>query len=608
MEKGGKEEKLRIAIINPDKCKPKKCHLECKKICPINKGGKLCIEVLPTDKIAKIAENLCIGCGLCVKKCPFNAIRIINLPKNLEKETTHRYGQNAFKLHRLPYPQLSQVLGLVGTNGIGKTTALLVLSGELKPNFGRYNEPPDWNEILKHFKGSELYNYFKKYLDSELTVTYKVQHVDAIRKNAKGTIRELFLRKDKEGKRTAEYAELLGLTALMDRNIETLSGGELQRFAIAFSCIQETEVYMFDEPTSYLDVKQRLNAANAIRSLSRVDNYIICVEHDLSVLDYLSDTVCVLYGVPAAYGVVTLPYGVREGINVFLEGFIPTENMRFRDFSLSFKIADNTDIVLSNKEHTYKYPKMTKTLQDFTLTVEGGAFSNCEIVVLLGENGTGKTTLVRMLSGDKKCPPNEKEFEIPELAVSYKPQTIAPKYPGTVIELLQDKLKEVITHQSFISEVVKPLGVQTLYDNEVQKLSGGELQRVALVLALGKKANVYLIDEPSAYLDSEQRIIAAKVMKRFVLNANKSAFVVEHDFIMATYMADRVIVYEGIPAVNTTATAPRPMIEGMNAFLKMMNITFRRDNETYRPRINKLNSVKDKEQKEKGIYFYYENL
>lgn len=608
MEKGGKEEKLRIAIINPDKCKPKKCHLECKKICPINKGGKLCIEVLPTDKIAKIAENLCIGCGLCVKKCPFNAIRIINLPKNLEKETTHRYGQNAFKLHRLPYPQLSQVLGLVGTNGIGKTTALLVLSGELKPNFGRYNEPPDWNEILKHFKGSELYNYFKKYLDSELTVTYKVQHVDAIRKNAKGTIRELFLRKDKEGKRTAEYAELLGLTALMDRNIETLSGGELQRFAIAFSCIQETEVYMFDEPTSYLDVKQRLNAANAIRSLSRVDNYIICVEHDLSVLDYLSDTVCVLYGVPAAYGVVTLPYGVREGINVFLEGFIPTENMRFRDFSLSFKIADNTDIVLSNKEHTYKYPKMTKTLQDFTLTVEGGSFSNCEIVVLLGENGTGKTTLVRMLSGDKKCPPNEKEFEIPELAVSYKPQTIAPKYPGTVIELLQDKLKEVITHQSFISEVVKPLGVQTLYDNEVQKLSGGELQRVALVLALGKKANVYLIDEPSAYLDSEQRIIAAKVMKRFVLNANKSAFVVEHDFIMATYMADRVIVYEGIPAVSTTATAPRPMIEGMNAFLKMMNITFRRDNETYRPRINKLNSVKDKEQKEKGIYFYYENL
>ena len=602
------ESKLRIAILNPDKCKPKKCHLECKKICPINKGGKLCVEVLNTDKIAKVAENLCIGCGLCVKKCPFNAIRIINLPKNLEKETTHRYGMNSFKLHRLPYPQLSQVLGLVGTNGIGKTTALLILSGELKPNFGRYDDPPDWNAILKHFKGSELYNYFKKYLDSDLTVTYKLQHVDAIKKNAKGTLRELFLKKDKKGDRTKEYTEALGLTQLMDRTIDTLSGGELQRFAIAFSCVQKSEVYMFDEPTSYLDVKQRLNAANAIRTLSDINNYIICVEHDLSVLDYLSDSICVLYGVPAAYGVVTLPYGVREGINVFLEGFIPTENMRFRDFSLSFKIADNTDIVLSNKDRLYKYPKMSKTLGDFTLNVEGGEFSNCEIIVLLGENGTGKTTLVRMLSGDKKCPPNEKEFEIPELAISYKPQTIAPKYPGTVYELLQDKLKEVITHQSFMSEVVKPLGVNGLFDNEVQKLSGGELQRVALCLALGKKANVYLIDEPSAYLDSEQRIIAAKVMKRFVLNANKTAFVVEHDFIMATYMADRVIVYEGTPAVKTTATTPRPMIEGMNTFLKMMNITFRRDNETYRPRINKLNYVKDKEQKEKGVYFYYENL
>lgn len=165
-----------------------------------------------------------------------------------------------------------------------------------------------------------------------------------------------------------------------------------------------------------------------------------------------------------------------------------------------------------------------------------------------------------------------------------------------------------MTHQQFLSDVVKPLSVHTLYDLEVQKLSGGELQRVALVLALGKKANVYLIDEPSAYLDSEQRIIASKVLKRFVLNSNKSAFVVEHDFIMATYIADRVIVYEGTPAVETTATSPRPLIEGMNKFLKMMNITFRRDPSNYRPRINKHGSVKDVEQKEKGMYFYYDDI
>jgi ATP-binding cassette subfamily E protein 1 len=462
---------------------------------------------------------------------------------------------------------------------------------------------------LKYFKGTELYNYFKTYLDNDLTVTYKVQHVDAIPKSARGTIKELFARKDKEGKRTEKYIKMLSLENLLDRTLGTLSGGELQRFAVAFSCIQNAEVYMFDEPTSYLDVRQRLNAADAIRSVSTANNYVICVEHDLSILDYLSDTICVLYGVAAAYGVVTLPYGVREGINVFLDGFIPTENMRFRDFSLSFKISDNTEVIEKKKEeHLFKYPQMTKKLGNFELTVEEGSFSNCEIIVLLGENGTGKTTFVRMLSGNKKFVPDNVSFEIPEMSISYKPQTIAPKYPGTVHELLQDKLGDIINHQSFLSEVVRPMKVDLLYDNEVQKLSGGELQRVAIVLVLGKKANVYLIDEPSAYLDSEQRIIAAKIMKRFVMNSNKSAFIVEHDFIMATYMADRIVMFDGIPAVKTTAHSPKPMIEGMNNFLKLMNITFRRDSESYRPRINKFNSVKDKEQKEKGLYFYYENL
>lgn len=138
----------------------------------------------------------------------------------------------------------------------------------------------------------------------------------------------------------------------------------------------------------------------------------------------------------------------------------------------------------------------------------------------------------------------------------------------------------------------------------VKKLSGGELQRTALVLALGKAANVYLIDEPSAYLDSEQRVIASKLIKRFTLNANKTSFVVEHDFIMATYLADRVIVYEGTPAKECFAKAPVPLVEGMNKFLKLMNITFRRDRTSYRPRINKQGSVKDQEQKKSGKYFY----
>jgi len=118
--------------------------------------GKLCIEVDASSKIAFISERLCIGCGICPKKCPFDAINIINLPTNLETQVTHRYSANSFKLHRLPMPRPGQVLGLVGTNGIGKSTALKILSGKLKPNLGRYDNPPDWEEILKYFRGSEL--------------------------------------------------------------------------------------------------------------------------------------------------------------------------------------------------------------------------------------------------------------------------------------------------------------------------------------------------------------------------------------------------------------------------------------------------------------------
>lgn len=193
--------------------------------------------------------------------------------------------------------------------------------------------------------------------------------------------------------------------------------------------------------------------------------------------------------------------------------------------------------------------------------------------------------------------------KLPQLIVSYKPQTIAPKFKGTVEELLFDKLNVVMNENMFISDVIKPLKVDNLFDLEVQKLSGGELQRLALALALGKKAQVYYLDEPSAYLDSEQRIITSKVIKRFIINAGKSAFIVEHDFIMSTYLADKVIVYEGIPAVKCTATKPRSLIDGMNRFLELMNITFRRDPSNFRPRINKLGSVKDQEQKKSGDYF-----
>ncbi|KAJ1739495.1 Fe-S cluster-binding ribosome biosynthesis protein, partial [Coemansia sp. RSA 1086] len=542
----------RIAIVSSDKCKPKKCRQECKKVCPVNKMGKVCIDVWPTSKISLISEDLCIGCGMCVKKCPFGAITIINVPTSLESEITHRYSANSFKLHRLPEPRPGQVLGMVGRNGTGKSTALKVLSGKMKPNLGQYASPPDWEDIIRHFRGSGLQNYFKRILEDDLRALTKPQYVDKVSDMVKGKVGNL-LKAKMERENVKEIVQQLDLRDLLGRDIKKLSGGELQRFSIAMVSVQKGDVYMFDEPSSYLDVKQRLNAARVIRSLLDATSYVVVVEHDLSVLDYLSDFVCILYGVPSAYGIVTMPYSVREGINIFLDGNIPTENMRFRQESLSFRLNEALDEEIV-RVRDYSYPAMTKTMGDFKLKVDAGEFNDSQIIVLLGENGTGKTTLIKMLSG--KLAPDEGEGTMPELLVSYKPQKIAPKYPGTVRMLLMSKIRAMFVNPQFQTDVIKPMAIDDIIDQPLTDLSGGELQRVALVRALGENADVYLIDEPSAYLDSDQRIIASKVIKRFILHAKKTAFVVEHDFIMATYLADRVIVMEGTPSVNARANSP----------------------------------------------------
>jgi len=541
-----------------------------------------------------------------VKKCPFEAINIIKLPTNLEAETTHRYSANSFKLHRLPVPRAGQVLGLVGTNGIGKSTALKILAGKQKPNLGRYDDPPDWAEILKYFRGSELQNFFTKVLEDNLKALIKPQYVDNIPRalKTKATVDQMLTNKlQRENK--DQVVDLLDLRSVMDRDVQNLSGGELQRFAIAMSCIQAANMYMFDEPSSYLDVKQRLNAARAIRSLLDPDTYVIAVEHDLSVLDYLSDFICCLYGVPSVYGVVTLPSPVRDGINIFLDGYIPAENMRFREDSLTFKIAESAEEEVTERTALFRYPSMSKKLGNFELSIDAGDFSDSEIIVFLGENGTGKTTFVKMLAG--KLAPDTGAEQLPQMNVSLKPQTITPKFQGTVRMLLLKQIKSAFMHPQFQTDVVKPMSLDNIIDQDVQTLSGGELQRVALVLALGKPADIYLIDEPSAYLDSEQRIHASRMIKRFILHSKKTAMIIEHDIIMATYLADRVIVYEGQPSIKAHARSPESLLTGMNSFLATLDVSMRRDPTNMRPRVNKYNSIKDKEQKSNGQYFFLED-
>lgn len=528
------EKLTRVALVKEDKCKPKKCRQECKRSCPVVRLGKICIEVAPNSKIAFISEELCIGCGICVKKCPFEAINIINLPKSLDKEQTHRYGPNSFKLHRLPMPRPGQVLGLVGTNGIGKSTALKILAGKQKPNLGRHDNPPDWAEILVYFRGSELQNYFTRLLEDNLKAIIKPQYVDHIPKAVKGEVGTIMASKNQRNNMEWAMTEL-DLNHVKNRNVEVLSGGELQRFAIAVVVVQKADVYMFDEPSSYLDVKQRLKAATAIRSIVQAEggnnNFVLVVEHDLAVLDYLSGTfyyvvlsvfslfipldyVCCLYGTPSAYGVVTMPFSVREGINIFLAGFVPTENLRFRDEELNFKMASNTEL-FENPGRTaqYSYPSMTKTMKGgselgeghtFLLHVHAGNFSDSEIIVMLGENGTGKTTFIRMMAGLLKSDEQAKaEAEgdlekaaalgVPQLNVSYKPQKISPKFQGTVRQLCHTKIRDSYIHPQFVSDVMRPMSMDAIMDNGVQDLSGGELQRVAIVLCLGTPADIYLV-------------------------------------------------------------------------------------------------------------------
>ncbi|KAF3022627.1 hypothetical protein G7054_g8119 [Neopestalotiopsis clavispora] len=599
----------RVAIVSTDKCKPKKCKQECRKSCPVVRSGKLCIEVTPASSLAFISESLCVGCGICPKKCPFGAINIINLPTNLDSMVTHRYGPNTFKLHRLPTPRPGQVLGLVGTNGIGKSTALKVLAGKLKPNLGRLGEDaPDWADVIRYFRGSELQSYFTKLLEDDLHAVVKPQYVDQIPKAFRGaerTVRAIF---DKQADAAMgnldAVLDVLELRHIYDRDITHLSGGELQRFALGLVCVQKKDIYLFDEPSSFLDIKQRLKAAAMIRSLVRDDNYIIVVEHDLSVLDYISDFVCVLYGKPGVYGVVTLPYSVREGINIFLDGYIPTENLRFREESLTFKMVETADEYMNEKSRAFKYPTMEKTQGDFHLKIDAGDFTDSEIIVMFGENGTGKTTFCKMLAGALKPDGSAK---MPEMSISMKPQTINPKFEGTVRQLFFKKIRTAFLLPQFQTEVVKPLQLDSFIDQDVKNLSGGELQRVAIVLALGKPADVYVIDEPSAYLDSEQRIVASKVIKRWIMNTKKTAFVVEHDFIMSTYLADRVIVFDGKPGIDAHANKPESLLTGCNKFLKALDVTFRRDTQNYRPRINKLDSQLDQEQKLSGNYFFLED-
>ncbi len=590
---------VRIAVLDEDRCKSKRCGRPCYRFCPPVRNK---IEaILFENDVPLIVETLCVGCGICVKKCPFDALSIVNLPDELEEECSHRFGPNTFKLFRLPTPSSGVVLGLLGQNGIGKTTALKILSGEVRLNLGNYEEPPDWQQLIQHFRGSTLQEYFQRLSYRKLKIVHKPQYVDKIPRVISGKVGELLEKADERAK-LRSLTEQLQLKTVWERPLEVLSGGELQTVAIAATICREADVYLFDEPSSYLDVKQRLQAARAIRSLRKEGKTVIVAEHDLAILDYLSDQICVFYGTPGVYGIVSHVHGVRVGINIYLQGFIPDENVRFRKDPIFFHVKPPAVGFVAG-ETLLKWNGMKKSYEDFSLSAVPGEAIRGEVIGILGSNGIGKTTFVKLLAGIEKADSGE-AFTQYGLTVSYKPQYISAEYGGTVEELLEDIAKEDFETSWFQSQILQPLKVQSILDRDVTELSGGELQKVAIAACLSRKAELYLFDEPSAYLDVEERLSMARTIRRVVENRNVTAFVVEHDVVTQDFIADRLMFFTGEPGIYGVANPPTNLRKGMNSFLKDMEITFRRDPVTKRPRVNKEGSKLDRHQKKIGEYYY----
>ncbi len=583
---------LRIAVVDKSKCQPKKCSHECLKYCPKVRTGDETIVI--KDK-AIISEEMCVGCGICVKKCPFKAISIVGLPNELEGKEVHRYGKNGFVLYNLPIPRKGYVVGLLGPNGTGKTTAVRILSGQLKPNLGK--EEADWDEIFERFAGTELLDYLKNLADGKIRTSQKPQYIEAIPKVYRGKVRDL-LEKADELNILDEMIEKLNLKNCINRNVNELSGGELQSIAIAACLMKDANFYFLDEITSYLDIYQRINVAKVIREKA-LEKPILIVEHDLAILDMLADFVHISYGEPGVYGVITNAKGVRVGINQYLRGYLVEENIRIRDKPIEFEIFQPKESV--EEKVLVEYPSFTKTYKDFKLFVESGEIKEAEVLGIVGPNATGKSTFVKILAG--VIEDDEEKIKL-DIKVSYKPQYIKADVNMQVGMFLRS-INPAIDSSYYKTEFLKPLALEDLMDRNLNDLSGGELQRVAIIACLLRDADLYLLDEPSAHLDVEQRTEIARIIRRFALNESKAVLVVDHDIYLIDMTSDRLMVFQGEAGKRGVAKRPMGMREGMNLFLSNLNITFRRDEETKRPRVNKLDSRLDREQKSKGEYYYY---
>lgn len=575
----------KLAIIKKEKCNPGACSRECEKFCPINKKGEKCVVI---ENKARIDEGLCIGCSICERRCPLNAINIINLPSLDEKKLIHRYGKNGFALYGLPLPRENSVVGLLGKNGIGKSSAVKILSKQEKMNLGK--EEVSNEDIINFFKGSEFLNYFKELENKK--IGYKPQNLSFLAVNLK--VKELLLKIADENK-VKEISKKLNAEQLLEKDLNTLSGGELQKIAIIATCLKEADIYFFDEPLAYLDIEERLRVAEFIKEIS-FNKRVVVVEHDLLIMDYLTEYINIFYGKESCYGVVSGIKSTSYGINSYLEGFLKEENVRIREKSLNFNL---NKIEQAAGHEIASWPSFKKSFnENFSLEVKEGKIKTNHLYGIIGKNGTGKTTFVKCLAGLEEVDINgeKKKLDL-KLDISYKPQYLFSDS--------EELVREVVFREKINKRLVTDFSLENIYTKKIKELSGGELQRLSIARCLSKNADIYLIDEPSAYLDVEERIEVAKIIKDFMLENEKICFVVDHDLLLISYLADSILVFSGERGKFGKLEGVFSFKEGISLLLKELGITLRKDKESGRPKINKKDSYLDREQKEKNEWVVF---
>ncbi len=585
----------RIAIIDKTRCNPLRCAHECMKFDPVNRSGGEGFH-LGADGKATISQEVTTQAHqICAKKCPFEAIKIVRLPQEASGKPIHQYGENGFRLYNLPIPVFGKVVGLLGRNGIGKSTAVKIISGLEHANLGE-NIPvqePSYDHLIEHFKGSTAQKYFEQLKKGEITVAFKPQGINLIPKQFSGKVKELLVKVSSDSEKIENLCDKLQLRSFLDHQIENLSGGELQRVAIAATVLKKANVYVFDEPSSFLDIKQRINVAKFIQELADENTAVIVIEHDLILLDYMADFVHLIYGSQGAYGVISKVKTTKIGINMYLDGFLRDENIQFRENKISFHQRVLKDEGERPVLATYK--DMSKKLGSFELQVKSGDIHAHTVVGILGENGIGKSTFAKLIAGVENPDSGSIKSLIP---LAYKPQHIDTDDDTLVQVYLQQAIDK------YESRLIKPLKLESLFTQELRSLSGGQLQIVNIVKCLSEDVKLYVMDEPSAYLDTEQRLLVSKILKDFMLETGRSALIIDHDLLFIDYLSHKIIVFEGQPAISGHVSGPFDIQSGMNQFLLDLDITFRRDEESHRPRANKYGSQMDQKQRSENTYYY----